>query len=103
MSRTATRISEPARHREWGLTVDKLALPTEYVVVRYPSEGVRHSEPFNTVARFAYTAGLEATIAELIRHTGMPEKTASALAFRVSMKLTSPKAADADLGYRPVS
>jgi hypothetical protein len=99
---TATRIAEPARHRDWGLTVDKMALPTEFIVVRYASEGTRHSEPFEQVARLPYSAGVEAATAGLVERTGMPEKTASALVFRVSMKLASPKAADADLGYRPV-
>jgi hypothetical protein len=102
MSRTATRIAEPARHKDWGLTVDKMALPAEFIVVRYPGDGRRHGEPYDEVARVPYTVGVDAAIAQLIERTGMPDKTASALVFRVSMKLASPKAADADSGYRPV-
>src|SRR5260370_17151247 len=98
---TAARIGERARHRDWGLTVDKMALPAEFIVVRYPTQGSRHTEPFEEVARLPYTAGIEAAIAELVERTGMPDKTASGLVFRLSMKLNSPKAADADLDYPP--
>jgi hypothetical protein len=102
MSKTATKIGEPARHRDWGLTVDKLSNPTEYVVIRYPTEGRRHAEPFTEVQRFAYTANGDRAVAELVERTEMPKPTASSLVMAVSVKLVSPKAADADSGHRPV-
>ncbi len=103
MSKTATRIAEPARHRSWGLTVDKRAGPTEYVIIRYATEGHRHSEPFTEVLRLPYIGNADQAIAELVNRTEMPKPTAISLVFALGMKLASPKSGDADLGYRPVS
>jgi hypothetical protein len=102
MSKTATKIGEPARHRDWGLTVDKLLHPTEYVVIRYPADGQRHSEPFTEVQRLPYVGNADEAIAELVERTEMPRPSATSLVFAIGAKLNSPKAADADSGHRPV-
>jgi hypothetical protein len=96
---TVTRIGEPARKGRWGLTVDNMTRPSEYIVVKYPDEGERHSDPCEIIRRLPY---VDDPIAELAE-TGIPKGTASTLRWRVAMKLASPKAADTELGYRPVS
>lgn len=99
MSRTVTRIGEPARYNDWGLTVDSMAHPTEYVVLRYTTWGRRHEESFEEIARLPYESDPRAT---LVERTAMPKGTASMLATRLAVKLASPRAAMADVGYRPV-
>jgi hypothetical protein len=96
---TATKVGEPARVGRWGLTVDSMTNPAEYVITKYPDDGQRHSDPFEIVCRIPY---LNDPIGALVE-TGIPKGTASTLRWRVAMKLASPKAADTDLGDRPVS
>jgi hypothetical protein len=52
--------------------------------------------------RLPYTGHPEADATRLTE-TGMPIGTAMTLIFQVEAKHASPKAAEADLGYRPVS
>lgn len=102
MSKTATKIGEPARHRDWGLTVDKLSHPTEYVVIRYPTVGRHHAEPFTAVQRLPYIANADDAIAELVVRAQMPKPSAVSLVMAVGAKIESPRGAGADSGYRPV-
>jgi hypothetical protein len=98
---TATKVGEPARVAGWGLAVDNLTHPNQFIVLRYPDEARRHTEPYEEVLRLPYvepTPGIAALVV-----TGLPKGTAAKLIFQVEMKRASPKAADADLGYRPVS
>jgi hypothetical protein len=92
------RIGSPARFRDWGLTVDKMDNPSQYVVLRYLTEGRRHAEPYEEVARVRYELDPDL----LSERTTMPKGTARILVNAVEMKRLSPKAADADEGYRPV-
>jgi hypothetical protein len=99
---TATKIGEPARVGRSGLTVDSLTHPTEYIVLRYPDEGRRHTEPYEEALRLPFADDPTAAINGLVE-AGLPHGAAAKLVFQVEMKRISPKAADADLGYRPVS
>jgi len=96
---TVTKIGEPARVGRWGLTVDNMTHPSEYVIVSYPGEGQRHADPCEIVRRLPYVDDPIAAFVE----TGIPKGTANTLRWRVAMKLASPKVADTELGYRPVS
>jgi hypothetical protein len=101
MSKTATHIAQPARHGDWGLTVDKLSQPSEFVVIRYPAQGRRHSEPSTLALRLPYTENADEAIAELVEKAEMPRPTAVSLVMAVSAKLESPKVGDADTAIRP--
>jgi len=98
---TAYKIGEPARVGRWGLTVDSLTRPGQYVVLRYANEHRRHTEPFEEVRRIPYLYDDEAAIAAL-GQVGMAKGTATQLVVQVELKRISPKAADADSGIRPV-
>lgn len=102
MSRTAAKIGEPARYGVWGLTVDKMSHPREFVITRYADDNRRHTTPYEEVARIAYTPNVESAVVELTEKVGISRGTATALVFRLSMKLASSRAASADLGVRPV-
>jgi len=91
MSKTATHVEQPARHRVWGLIVDSLPRPAEFVVIRYPSEGRRHSEPFTEVMRLPYIENADAAVAALVYRAAMPKPTAVSLVMAVSAKIQSAK------------
>ena len=99
MTVTTAKVGRPVRHGEWGLTVDNMASPAEYIAIRYRDSGRRHSELFDEVARIPYELTPERA---LVKMTGMSEVTASTLVRLLGLKLISPKAGMADLGYRPV-
>jgi hypothetical protein len=94
---TTLRIGSPVRYGDWGLTVDKMDKPSEYVVLRYLTKGRRHAEPYDEV-RVPYVLSPDLLAAK----TNMPLGTANVLVNAVELKRLSPKAADADEGYRPV-
>jgi len=100
MSKTATHIAQPARHGDWGLNVDKLVQPSEFVVFRYPAEGRRHSEPSSEVQRLPYIANADAAILELVEKAGMPKPAAVSLVMAIGAKLASAKVEDADTARR---
>jgi hypothetical protein len=95
---TTLRIGSPARFRDWGLTIDQMENPSQYIVLRYLTEGRRHAEPYEEVGRVPYELDPDL----LAARTTMPKGTAKILVNAVEMKRLSPKAADADEGYRPV-
>jgi hypothetical protein len=95
-------LGQPARIGSWGLTVDDLANPNEYVVIRYRSEGRRHSEDFEIVRHLSCAALSEERASDLARLTGMPEGVARQLIWQVAMKLATDRATEAETGYRPV-
>jgi hypothetical protein len=99
---TTSRIGQPARIGHWGLTVDKMTNPTEWIVLRYPEESKRHTDRHEIVRRVPYAGDPEGEAAQFAE-SGMATGTAMSLVFQVEAKRASPKAADADLGYRPVS
>ena len=99
MSKTATKIAQPARHRDWGLALDKPSQPTEFVVIRYPTEGTRHRGPFTVAQRLKYIENPDEAVGELVERAGMPKPTAVSLVMAVSAKARSPKAADADAAF----
>jgi hypothetical protein len=99
---TTTKIGEPARVGRFGLTVDSLTHSTTYVVLRYPDEARRHTEPYEEALRLPYVDNADRAILAL-QEAGLPKGIAAKLVFQLEMKRASPKAADADLGYRPVS
>jgi hypothetical protein len=99
---TATKIGEPARVGRSGLTVDSLTHPSEYIVLRYPDDARRHREPYEEALRIPFVHDPTAAINRLVE-AGLPQGAAAKLVFQVEMKRVSPKAADADLGYRPVT
>jgi hypothetical protein len=99
---TTSRVGQPARIGHWGLTVNNLVAPTEWVIVCYPDEGKRHTDPCDVVGRVPYGRDPDGEATHLAE-TGMPSGTAMSLIFQVEAKRMSPKAAEADLGYRPIS
>lgn len=100
MTATTTRVGEPARQGRWGLTVDNMHVPSEYVVLEYSASGRRHAEPATAVQRVPYAAWLSPeTLAAWAR---MPPSTARWLVTAVAIKLASPKASAAELGWRPI-
>jgi len=99
---TLGRLGQPARIGSWGLTVDNLANPNQYVVIRYRSEGKQHTEDYEVASRVPYAAFSEAVAADLARLTEMPESVARRLVWHVTMKLATDRAAEAEGGYRPV-
>ena len=94
---TTYRVGSPARYRNWGLTLDDMAHPAKYIVLRYLSEGRRHQEPYEEVGRFAY----EPNPGILAEKSGMPDGVARKLVSDVEVKRLSPKAASQD--SRPVN
>jgi hypothetical protein len=92
------KVGEPARVGRWGLTVDSLVSPCDWVVVRYPDEGKRHSEPHEILRRLPYVNDPRVVLVEI----GMSEGTATTLLFNAEVKRLSPKAAESDRGFRPV-
>jgi hypothetical protein len=98
---TLTKISEPARAGRTGLTVDSLTHPTEYVVLGYPDAARRHTEPSEEMVRIPYVHNADRGIVALVE-AGLPKGIATKLVFQLEMKRNSPKAADADLGNRPI-
>jgi hypothetical protein len=103
MSKTATHIAQPARHGDWGLTVDKLSKPSQLVVIRYPNQGRRHSEPSTVALRLPYIEDADTALAELVEKAEMPRPTAISLVMALSAKLESPKVGDADTAVRPTA
>jgi hypothetical protein len=99
---TTTKIGEPARVGHWGLAVDSLIHSTQYIILQYPDEARRHTEPYVEVRHLPYVDNADQAIPAL-REAGLPKGIAAKLVFQLEMKRRSPKAADADLGYRPVS
>src|SRR5438132_14369711 len=99
---TTTKIGEPARIGSWGLTVDNMTNPSEWIIIRYQGEGKRHTDPHEIVRRVPYAGDPEGEAAQFVK-TGMPQGTAMSLLFQVEAKRASPKAADVDVGYRPVA
>jgi hypothetical protein len=95
---TTYRVGSPARFRDWGLTVNDMTRPTEYIVLQYLNEGRRHGEPYVEVCRPAY----DPNPAVLAERAGMPEGVARKLVSDVEMKRLSGKTSMADQGYRPV-
>src|SRR5260370_36718824 len=75
MSVSLTRLVRPVRRGIWGLTLDSLANPTMDIVLRYPTEGWRHSEPYAELCRLPYKTDYLAMGAQ----TAMPEGTAKFL------------------------
>jgi hypothetical protein len=98
---TTTKIGEPARVGHFGLAVDSLTNSTQYIILQYPDETRRHTEPYKELQRIPYLDNADRAIAAL-REAGLPEGIAAKLVFQLEMKRLSPKAADADTGYRPV-
>ncbi len=99
---TTTKIGEPARVGHSGLTVDSLTHPTQFIVLRYPDKARRHTEPYEQARRVSYVDNADRAI-EALQEAGLPKGIAAKLVFQLEMKRASPKAADADSGYRPVS
>ena len=63
---TATKIGEPARVRDFGLTVDDMTQPGHFVIVRYSDEHRRHTEHYTEIGRLPYIGNADEAIAELI-------------------------------------
>jgi hypothetical protein len=99
---TTSRIGQPGRKGHWGLTVDRMINPSKWIIIRYPDDGKRHADPYEVVAEVLYGRNPDVEVTRLI-DAGMPKGTAMSLIFQVEAKRSSPKAAEADLGYRPVS
>jgi hypothetical protein len=79
-----------------------MAHPSEWVVVKYPDDGRRHTDPCEIVGRLPYDGDPDVA-ARYLTETGMSRGTALSLIFQVEAKRNSPKASDADAGYRPVA
>ncbi len=71
--------------------MDKLSKPSEFVVIRYPDQGRRHSEPSTVTLRLPYIDDADAAIAELVARAEMPRPTAISLVMAVSAKLDLPR------------
>lgn len=99
---TITKLGEPARLDNYGLTVDNYASPSTFIALRYPDKGSRHREPFERLPEVPCGPPDEATAHALVMATGMPASTARILLHRVTMKLASPYGGDADGSNRPV-
>jgi hypothetical protein len=96
---TATRIGSPFRYREWGVTVDNMTAPVELILLHYSADAtVRQFDGYDREQRIAFPADVRTTLIEL----GLTEGEANSLANGLKLKLISPKAADAEPGYRPV-
>ena len=98
---TTTKIGEPARVGHLGLAVDSLTNSTHYIILQYPDEAKRHTEPYEELQRIPYVDNADRAILTL-QEAGLQKGIAAKLVFQLEMKRTSPKAADADSGYRPV-
>lgn len=98
MTRTIAKVGAPAHWRGWGLTVDSMAAPTEFIVLQPAQQGA--FESFQAAQRLPF---VETSPQTLAHRTGMPEGTAAALLTQLAMKLASPKAAMADIGWRSVT
>ncbi len=86
MTQTTLKVGSPAWYRGWGLTLDKMGQPAEYIVLRGDKE---LSEP---VCRVAYNPN-PTVLAET---SGMPEGVARKLVSDVEAKRS-------DQGYRPIN
>jgi hypothetical protein len=92
MSRSALKVSEPARYKRWGLTVDRRDLPREFVVYAYLEDGrSRHAEPCKEIARLPYTDLPDAAVSALADQAEMPEGIARQLLNQLAAKLASPR------------
>ena len=92
MSRSAARVAEPARRGLWGLDVDQVAEPQEFILYRYRTEERRHSEQHYVAARVPYRSAPGAAIAEIRSVVGeIGEPTLKTLITQLSAKLASPR------------